>query len=111
MEGFFGRLRRHVRRIRGRQVTHELRDFGQYQVLFRAESEEALLRQLQHVPLAAYREHRQRQAAAEAPRQLFYRLHRDPTKTMRGLIDRHTARRAELIHPTVFPPDPSSHTS
>ena len=111
MEGFFGRLRRHVRRISGRQVTHELRDFGQYQVLFRAESEEALLRQLQHVPLADYREHRQRQAAAEAPRQLLYRLHRDPTKTMRRLVDRHAARRAELTHPAVSSPDPPSHTS
>ena len=39
LEALFGRLRRHQRRISGRKSTQELRDFGQYQVLFLAESE------------------------------------------------------------------------
>ena len=40
LETLFGRLRRHQRRIKGHQSTRELRKFGQYQVLFGAESEE-----------------------------------------------------------------------
>jgi hypothetical protein len=111
MEGCFGRLRRHVRRISGRQATRELRDFGQYQVLFRADSEDELLEQLQHVPLSAYREHRRRQAEAEAPRQLLHRVHRDPVKAMRRLVDRHAARRAELAQRAAAPPGSPSHTS
>ncbi|MGB9872338.1 MAG: hypothetical protein ACPLYD_11830 [Anaerolineae bacterium] len=96
MEGLFGRLRRHQRRISGRKSTRELRDFGQYQVLFLAESEEELLQQLRQVPLESYYAHRRRLAAAEAPRQFLYRLHHNPVATIRCLVDRHAARRAEL---------------
>jgi hypothetical protein len=103
LESLFGRLRRHQRRISGRKTTRELRDFGQYQVLFVAESEEDLLRQLREVSLAEYQAHRRRLAAAEAPRRLLHRLHRDPAGTMRRLIDRHTARRVELAHDTTPP--------
>lgn len=96
MEGLFGRLRRHQRRVSGRKSTRELRDFGQYQVLFVAESEEELLQQLRKVPVATYQAHRRRLAEAEAHRQFLHRLHRDPVDTMRSLIDQHTARRATL---------------
>ena len=50
IESLFGRLRRHQRRISGRKSTRELRDFGQAQVLFIAESEVALLEQIRHIP-------------------------------------------------------------
>jgi hypothetical protein len=55
LESLFNRLRGHQRRISGRKSTKELRDFGQYQVLFMAESEAALLAQLRGVPIAEYR--------------------------------------------------------
>ena len=51
LESLFGRLRRHQRRVSGRKSTRELRDFGQYQVLFLAESEEELLEQIRQVSL------------------------------------------------------------
>jgi hypothetical protein len=104
LEALFGRLRRHQRRVSGRKSTRELRDFGQYQALFLAESEEHLLQQLRQVPLAEYEAHRLRLAEAEAPRQFLHRLHRDPLKTMRGLIDQHAARRAELASNTGLSP-------
>jgi len=96
LESLFGRLRRHQRRVSGRKSTRELRDFGQYQVLFLAESEEELLEQIRQVPLEEYRENRQRLEEAEAPRRLLHRLHRDPLGTMRSLVKQHAARRAAL---------------
>ncbi len=111
LEALFGRLRRHQRRVSGRKSTPELRDFGQCQVLFLAESEEDLLQQLRQVPLEEYQERRRRLAEAEAPRQLLYRLHRNPLRTMRDLINRHTTRRAELTSNTGLSPpgNPSPH--
>lgn len=103
LESLFGRLRRHQRRISGRKSTRELRDFGQYQVLFLAESEEELLEQIRQVPLEEYRENRRRLAEAEAPRRLLHRLHRDPLSTMRDLVKQHAARRAALASATGSP--------
>jgi hypothetical protein len=96
LESLFGRLRRHQRRVSGRKSTRELRDFGQCQVLFLAESEDELLEQIRHVPLEAYRENRRRLEEAEAPRRLLNRLHRNPLGTMRSLVNQHAARRAAL---------------
>ena len=90
-EALFGDLRRHQRRISGRKSTRELREWGAYQVLFMADSEQALLDQLRHVPLAAYYQHRQRLADAEAPRQFLRRLHRDPVDAMQQWVDQYTA--------------------
>jgi hypothetical protein len=104
LEALFGRLRRHQRRVSGRKSTRELRDFGQYQVLFLAESEEDLLRQLHQVPLTVYQAHRLRLAEAEVPRQFLYRLHRNPLGTMHCLVDQHAARRAELAANTGLSP-------
>jgi hypothetical protein len=92
LEALFGRLRRHQRRISGRKSTRELRDFGQAQALFVAESEAELLRQIRQVPWTAYRQYRQLLAEAETPRQFFHRLHRDPLRTAQTLICQHTAR-------------------
>ena len=96
LESLFGRLRRHQRRVSGRKSTRELRDFGQYRVLFLAKSEEELLEQIRQVPLDEYRENRRRLEEAEAPRRLLHRLHRDPLGTMRNLVNQHTARRTAL---------------
>ena len=104
LEALFGRLRCHQRRISGRKSTRELRDFGHCQVLFLAESEQDLLQQLRQVPLADYQACRRRLAEAEAPRQLLHRLHRDPFRTMRDLVDQHAARRAALASSTALSP-------
>jgi hypothetical protein len=102
IEALFGRLRRHQRRISGRKSTRELRDFGQAQVLFVAESETDLLRQIQRVPGVAYRQYRHRLAQAEAPRQFFRRLHHDPSGTAQTLISQHTARCKALTQNKAF---------
>lgn len=91
LEALFGDLRRHQRRISGRKSTRELRELGAYQVLFMADSEQALLDQLRHVPLEAYYHHRHRLAEAEAPRQFLRRLHRDPVDAMQQWADQYTA--------------------
>jgi len=107
LEALFGRLRCHQRRISGRKSTRELRDFGHCQVLFLAESEHDLVQQLRQVPLAEYYAQRRRLAEAEAPRQLLRRLHRDPLRTMRNLVDQHAARRAVLASTTGLSPPTS----
>ena len=103
LESLFGRLRRHQRRVSGRKSTRELRDFGQYQVLFLAESEEELLEQIRQVSLEEYRENRRRLEEAEAPRRLLHRLHRDPLGTMRDLVKQHAVRRTALASATGSP--------
>jgi len=104
LESLFGQLRSHQRRISGRKSTRELRDFGQYQVLFSAENEDDLLQQLRQVPLADYQARRLRLAEAEAPRQLLRRLHRNSVGTMRRLVNQHATRRAALASSTDLPP-------
>lgn len=104
LESLFGRLRRHQRRVSGRKSTRELRDFGQYQVLLLAESEEELLEQIRQVPLEEYRENRRRLEEAEAPRRLLHRLHRDPLGTVRRLVGQHADRRVALASTTVRSP-------
>jgi hypothetical protein len=100
LEALFGRLRCHQRRVSGRKSTRELRDFGQYQALFLAESEEELLEQIRQVSLEEYRQNRRRLEEAEAPRRLLHRLHRNPLRTMRDLVKQHTVRRAGLAAAT-----------
>lgn len=89
LESVFGKLRKHARRITGRKSTRELRDFGQCQILFCAESLEDLLQQIQQVPLSSYKAQRKSLENAEAPHRLSRQLHRDPLKTMRTLLSRH----------------------
>lgn len=85
----FSHLRRHQRRISGRKSTAELRDLGQYQVLFFAETELQLLEQIQQVPIAEYKTQRRRLAIAQAPRQQKRRLHRNPVSTIESLVNQH----------------------
>ncbi|MCG6138765.1 MAG: hypothetical protein MET45_29930 [Nostoc sp. LLA-1] len=90
MEAMFSHLRRHQRRISGRKSTAELRNFGQYQVLFLAESEKQLLEQIQQVPITEYKTQRRKLAVSEAPRQQKHRLHHNPVTTIQALVDQHT---------------------
>jgi hypothetical protein len=92
MESLFERLRRRQRRISGRKSTRELRDFGQAQVLFQAESEAALLEQIRQVPLEQYRIWRTRLRQSEHPRQFIQRLHHDPLATMNCLVNQYISR-------------------
>ena len=103
MESLFGRLRRNQRRISGRKSTRELRDFGQVQVLFDAESEALLLQQIRGVPLGDYRAESVRLAEAEEPRQFFRRLHHDPQKTIQTLIEQHSRRSTHLMNDKALP--------
>jgi hypothetical protein len=91
VESLFGRLRCRQRRISGRKSTQPLRDFGHYQILFLAESEEQLLEQLRGVSVSDYQEQRIHQAQAEAPRKFMACLHRNPAKTMHALAVRYIA--------------------
>lgn len=96
LEALFGQLRRHQRRISGQKSTRELRKFGQAQVLFQANSELDLLKQIQQVPLGDYYVLRRQMLEAETPCQFFHRLHHDPLNTMIRLVDQHQARRIYL---------------
>lgn len=96
IEGLFGRLRRHQRRITGRRSTSELREFGHYQVLFSASSPAELLDQLQRVPFSEYLIQRKKLHAAETTRRFFHRLHRDTAQTMQRLTDRYHTRSLQL---------------
>jgi hypothetical protein len=91
VESLFGWLRCHQRRISGRKSTQPLRDFGHFQILFLAESEDQLLEQLRGVPIEDYQKQRKHQVKAEAPRKFLARLHRDPAKTMQALVDSYIA--------------------
>ncbi len=93
LEGLFGSLRRHQRRISGVASTRPLRDLGEFQVLFAADSEADLLAQLRTVPEAQYRVQRRRLAEGEAGRQHRWRLHHDPARTVAALLQQHAARR------------------
>jgi hypothetical protein len=96
MESLFEQLRRRQRRINGRKSTRELRDFGQAQVLFHAESEAILLEHIRHVRLADYRTCLAKLAQAEQPRRFIQRLHHDPAQAMTRLVEQYTAHYAEL---------------
>lgn len=98
LESLFGNLRRHQRRISGRKSTRELHDFGQVQVLFRAESEADLLRLIQQVSHIDFQIHRQRLIQIETSRQFTRNLHRDPLKTIQSLVDQHLSRQEFLTH-------------
>jgi hypothetical protein len=91
VESLFGRLRSHQRRISGRKSTQPLRDFGHYQILFAADSQEHLLEQLRRVSIQDYKKHRKLQTQAEGSRKFLARLHRNPGKTMRVLAEQYTA--------------------
>ena len=89
LESVFGKLRNHARRVTGRKSTRELRDFGQCQILFLAESPEDLLEQMLQVPLSTYQAQRELLEKAEAPQKFIRQLHRDTLKTTRNLLSKY----------------------
>jgi translation initiation factor 2B subunit (eIF-2B alpha/beta/delta family) len=107
LESLFNQLRRHQRRISGQQSTKPLRDFGQFQVLFLADSQTDLLEQMRRVPLAEYHKHRRRLAQAEAPRIFLHRLHRNPKQAVQLLLTRYIDRQAEISSNFQFPVQPA----
>lgn len=96
LESFFNRLRCRQRRISGRRSTKELRDFGQFQALFMADSQSELLEQIRCVPLEEYKKCRQRLIDNETPRRFINQFHRDPKKTICRLLDRYVQHQREL---------------
>ena len=106
LEGFFNRLRCHQRRVSGRKSTKALRDFGQFQALFMADSQTDLLEQIRHVPMEKYQESRQRLIDSESSRRFIHQFHRDPKKTIHCLLDRYVERqrKLELIPQLANPP-------
>ena len=97
LESLFGRLRRHQRRISGRQSTRELNKFGHYQILFMAGSQADLLAELRNVPLDAYQVQRLRLDRAETRSRFLHRLHRHPQGTIHALVERYVARKMALM--------------
>ncbi len=108
LEGVFGSLRRHQRRISGVASTRPLRALGQFQVLFAADTEAELLDQLRTVPYAQYVAHRRCVAEGEAGRQHQWRLHRNPAGTIAALLQQHATRRGVLA--ATAPPPALLHT-
>jgi hypothetical protein len=96
MESLFEQLRRHQRRISGRKSTRELRNFGQAQILFLAESEVVLLEHIRHVSLSDYRACLARLTQAEQPRRFMQSLHHDPAHAITKLVEQYMASYAEL---------------
>jgi hypothetical protein len=113
LESLFGHLRRRQRRTSGRKSTRELQYFGQVQVLFGANSQQELLKQIQLVPFETFRIHRNRLAQAELPRQFLYRLRRDALATISALVQLHSIHYQMMVKCEVpgHVKDPSLHTS
>jgi hypothetical protein len=108
LEGFFNRLRCHQRRVSGRRSTKELRDFGQFQALFMANSQTDLLEQIRSIPVEEYKKCRQRLIDSESPRRFINQFHRDPKKTIYRLLDRYVEHQRELELSSQLPNPPPS---
>ena len=106
LESVFGKLRNHSRRITGRKSTRELRDFGQCQILFFAESAEDLLEQMLQVPLSTYQAQRESLKKADAPQQFLRQLHRSTLKATRNLLSKYPNTQAKKTAETTAPSQP-----
>lgn len=83
LEGTFGALRRHQRRVSGRKETSLLRIFGPGEIVVQVLAEEEILPWLQSVSVQEYWTQRRKQEEREEPRRWLGRLHRDPERAMR----------------------------
>ena len=106
LESVFGKLRNHARRITGRKSTRELRDFGQCQILFFAESAEDLLEQMLQVPLSTYQAQRESLKKAQAPQQFLRQLHRSTLKATRNLLSKYPNAQAKKTAETTASSQP-----
>jgi len=90
IEDLFGRLRRHQRRVSGRQSTRPLREFSHLQELFSADSQADLRHHLRTVPLDEYGKPQQQLGSAETTRRFMHCLHRDAQNTFQHLVNSYT---------------------
>jgi len=82
LEGTFGALRRHQRRVSGRKETTPLRVFGPGEIMVQILDEEEILPWLQSVSANEYWTQRRVQEEREEPRRWLRRLRRDPEQAM-----------------------------
>ena len=82
LEGTFGNLRRHQRRVSGRKETTPLRIFGPGEIMVQVLDEEEILPWLQSVSAEEYWSQRRKQEEREEPRRWLRRLRRDPKRAM-----------------------------
>lgn len=106
LESVFGKLRNHARRVTGRKSTRELRDFGQCQILFFAQSPENLLEQILKVPLSIYQAQRELLEKAEAPQRFLRQVHRNTLKATRNLLSKYPNAQAKKTKETTAPSQP-----
>jgi hypothetical protein len=106
LESVFGKLRNHARRVTGRKSTRELRDFGQCQILFFAQSPENLLEQILQVPLSIYQAQRELLEKAEAPQRFLRQVHRNTLKATRNLLSKYPNAQAKKTGETTAPSQP-----
>jgi hypothetical protein len=82
LEGTFGTLRRHQRRVSGRKETTPLRVFGPGEIMGQVLDEEEILPWLQSVSAEEYWTQRRKQEEREEPHRWLRRLRRDPEQAM-----------------------------
>lgn len=87
LEGVFGTLRRHERRVSGRKETSPLRVFGPGELMLATLEEEEILPWLQSVSVESYWAERRKQEEREEPRRWLRRLRRDPVQAL-AQVDR-----------------------
>jgi hypothetical protein len=85
LEDVFSTLRRHQRRVSGRQETTPLRIFGPGEIMFLVLEDKEVLPCLQAVPVKVYWSQRRRQEEREEPRRWLRRLRRDPVRALAQL--------------------------
>ena len=82
LEGLFGMLRRHERRVSGRKETSPLRIFGPGELMLATLEEKEILSWLQDVSVETYWTERRKQEEREEPRRWLRRLRRDPVQAL-----------------------------
>ena len=82
LEGSFGALRRHQRRVSGRKETTPLRVFGPGEIMVQVLEEDEILPWLQTVPAEEYWEQRRQQEEREEPQRWLRRLRRDAERAL-----------------------------
>ncbi len=82
LEGIFGSLRRHQRRVSGRKETSPLRIFGPGELMLTALNEHEVLPLLQSVSTHTYWAERRQQEEREEPRRWLRRLRHNPVQAL-----------------------------
>lgn len=104
LEGVFGALRRHQRRVSGRKETTPLRFFGPGEIMVQVLDTEEILPWLRSVPVAEYWTQRRRQEEREEPRRWLRRLRRDAVQALTQVDDQFHEVVKELSEQQRAPP-------